>query len=279
MNSSYQSISRAITYIEQHLDQQPGLEQVAQHVGMSPQHLQRVFKRWAGVSPKRFTQYLTVEHAKRLIDLSPSLLETAWSVGLSGSSRLHDHFIALEAVSPGEYKTRGQGLEIHYGTADSPFGSVFLAATGRGVCQLSFLNGQREAGAVGRLIRHWPRAALTRDDRRAASLTETIFADLRADLNVPIHVQGTNFQIRVWSALLAIPPGSVATYGRIARAIGMPRASRAVGGALALNPVAYLIPCHRVIREGGHLGGYSGGLERKRLMLAWEAAQVEANLA
>lgn len=267
MNSDYARIEDAIHYIDRNALSQPGLEAVAEHLGLSPFHCQRLFKRWAGVSPKRLLQCLTVEHAKQLLRESTSVLETSFEVGLSGGSRLHDHFVALEAVSPGEYQRRGEGLTIRYGFADSPFGEALIASTERGVCALSFP--QDRERATDWLRGEWPGAAL-RPDRGAAR--EMAAKAFEGDGRVPLFARGTNFQVQVWRALLAIPAGEVTTYGRVARAVGRPRAARAVGSAVGANRIAFLIPCHRVLREVGVTGGYRWGTDRKRAMLAWESA-------
>jgi AraC family transcriptional regulator of adaptative response/methylated-DNA-[protein]-cysteine methyltransferase len=266
MSSDYARIAEAIHFIDRSSQSQPGLEAVAHHLGLSAFHTQRLFKRWAGVSPKRLLQCLTVEHAKQLLLDSTSVLDTALEVGLSGGSRLHDHFVALEAVSPGEYQQRGAGLTIRYGFGASPFGKVLVGRTERGVCALSFPPGREEG--VEWLRDQWPGAELRSDAAAAGRITREIFEHGE---RVPLFVRGTNFQVQVWRALLAIPAGEVSTYGRIAGAIGRSRASRAVGGAVGANRVAFLIPCHRVLRELGLTGGYRWGTDRKRAMLAWES--------
>lgn len=272
----YPRIETAIRYLATHVDEQPTLSAVAAEVGLSPFHLQRVFKRWAGISPKRLLQLLTVEHAKELLDESASVLDTAYEVGLTSPARLHDHFVALEAVTPGEYKSTGGELEIRYGLHDSPFGRMFLAVTRRGVCRLAFpgADGKKSADTA-ELAERWPRARLIEDREATVSTARRIF-DRAADDPLPLVVQGTNFQIAVWRALLSIPQGEVTTYSRIAAAIGRPRAVRAVGNAVGANPIAYLIPCHRVLRQVGALGGYRWGAERKQALLAWESARLEA---
>jgi len=266
MNSDYARIAEAIHFIDRNTQSQPGLDAVANHLGLSAFHAQRLFKRWAGVSPKRLLQCLTLEHAKQLLLESTSVLDTAFEVGLSGGSRLHDHFVSLEAVSPGEYQRRGAGLTIRYGFGPSPFGEALIGRTERGVCALSFPE-ERDSG-LGWLRDQWPGADLRFDGAAAREATREIFENGE---RVPLFARGTNFQVKVWRALLAIPAGEVTTYGRIAGAIGRPRASRAVGSAVGANRVAFLIPCHRVLRELGLTGGYRWGTERKRAMLAWES--------
>ncbi len=274
-------IGRAIRYLVAHRERQPSLEEVAGVAGSSPWHFQRQFRRQVGVSPKRFLQFLTVEHAKQRLEASASVLDAALEAGLSGPSRLHDHFVALEAVTPGEYKRAGEGLEIFHGAAASPFGEVFLAATPRGVVHLSFPAGGTAADEEARLLREWPGASHRRDDAAVRELAERIF-DLGAEPAaepISVLVRGTNFQVQVWKALLRIPAGQLTTYGRVARAIGRPSASRAVGAAVGANRVAFLVPCHRVIAAQGALGGYRWGLERKRALLAFEEARRQARNA
>ncbi|MFZ5559118.1 MAG: methylated-DNA--[protein]-cysteine S-methyltransferase [Pseudomonadota bacterium] len=271
----YARIERAIRYLEAHAGRQPGLGDVAAAVGLSPYHFQRLFTRWAGVSPKRFLGLLTVAHARRLLQSSASVLDAALAVGLSGPGRLHDQFVALEAATPGEVKTGGAGLEIRWGVHASPFGEVLVALTPRGVCRMAFLGAGDEAAERDALAAAWPGAAVRRDDAGTASVARAVFAGVPGP-TPRLWVRGTNFQVAVWRALLRVPEGAVCTYGDLAAAIGRPGAARAVGQAVGANPVAYLIPCHRVIRGVGGLGGYRWGPERKRAMLAWEAARAPA---
>lgn len=276
----YRRVETAIRYLSEHRTEQPGLEEVAGHVGLSPYHFQRLFTRWAGVSPKRFLQYLTAEHARRLLATSETVLATTWELGLSSPGRLHDLMVTAEAVTPGEFKRRGEGLGIRWGVHPSPFGACLLGVTGRGICHLSFLAPGEEPGeAVAELARRFPCAELAEEPAATAPLARRIFGAARAvERGEPLglHLRGTNFQLQVWKALLAIPEGAAVTYGGLARRLGRPGASRAVGTAVGANPVAYLIPCHRVLRQGGELGGYCWGAERKRAMLGWEAARREA---
>lgn len=269
----YQIIERAIQYIEANAQRQPELEEIAAAVGLSEYHFQRVFTQWAGVSPKRFLQFLTKERAKRLLDQSENLLEVTHQVGLSSLGRLHDLFITTEAVTPGEYKSRGAGLEIRYGIHPSPFGKCLLALTPRGICHLSFLQ-SGEGDALDALAEDWSEASLTEDGKATASLAERIFGlgIARPEANPPLalHLRGTNFQLKVWEALLQIPPGAAATYEQIAARIGKPAALRAVGSAVGRNPIAYLIPCHRALRKTGEFGNYRYGAARKKAMLARE---------
>lgn len=277
-SSDYELVAQAIRYLEGQAATQPSLADVAGHIGVSPFHLQRVFTRWAGVSPKRFLQYLTLEHAKRLLDASRPVLDAAYEAGLSGPGRLHDLFVTVEAITPGEYRAKGEGLAIRYGRHHSPFGEILLAATERGVCALSFLNGDGWDAAVADLAKRWPEAKLSEQPEWTQPLADRIFGQGLPDPSRPLALllKGTNFQLKVWDALLRIPPGTVCTYGDIAQMAGAPRAVRAVGGAVGANAVAYLIPCHRVIRSSGAISGYRWGDTRKRAMLGWEAAHAAA---
>ncbi|HXF61727.1 MAG TPA: methylated-DNA--[protein]-cysteine S-methyltransferase [Caldilineaceae bacterium] len=277
--ADYALVAQAIAYLEAHFQEQPGLDELAAQLHISPFHLQRVFTRWAGISPKRFLQFLTVNYAKGLLEESRSVLEAAYGAGLSGPGRLHDLFVTLEAVTPGEYKEQGAGLEIAYGRHATPFGEALLAATARGVCALHFLDhggqGLTWDEAILALRLAWP-AALLRDDPAAtAPLAARIFQTAPGVDPAPLRllVKGTNFQVKVWSALLRVPMGAVCTYADLAQAIEQPSAARAVGSAVGSNPIAYLIPCHRVIRAGGLVRDYRWGAARKKAMLGWEAAR------
>ncbi len=267
--TDYERVERAILYLDRHRSEQPALEEVAAEAGLSPFHFQRLFRRWAGTTPKRFLQALTVDHAKRLLRQSTSVLDATFEVGLSGPSRLHDHFVSLEAVTPGEFKSRGAGLRILHGVHPSPFGPMLLAATERGICSLSFVGGRDVAAEVEALVRDWRGASLTEDGKATRALAERIF---EGGGRLPLLVRGTNFQVQVWRALLSVPAGSLVTYGELARAVGRPRAPRAAAGAVAANRIAYVIPCHRVIRSLGEPGGYRWGPTRKRAMIARESA-------
>lgn len=274
--TDYDRIARAIEFIGGRVGSQPTLKEISDHLHMSPFHFQRVFCRWAGVTPKRFLQVLTLERAKKLLNESKSLLEVSDSVGLSSGSRLYDHFVQLEAVTPGEYKTGGAGLAIEYGMQGTPFGRAFVAATPRGVCSLAFVERSGVAAHLAALSGKWPRAVLRENRTRTLAIIRALFdPDLRPERPLSLHVSGTNFQISVWKALLQIPPGSVTSYSRVAAAIGRPSSARAVGRAVAENPVAFLIPCHRVIRQCGELGGYHWGETRKHAIHAWESARLE----
>lgn len=273
--SDYARIERAILYLDAHAQQQPRLAEVAAHVGLSPYHLQRLFTRWAGISPKRFLQFQTLEHARQLLAGRRSLLEATYDVGLSSGGRLHELFVTLTAMTPGEFKQGGAGLTLQYGVHPSPFGDYLLAACERGICALRFLTGASSAEVLDELRAEWPRAALAEAPEATRPLAERIFpsGQPREFQPLSLFVKGTNFQLKVWEALLRIPVGSVATYEDIAQALEMPRAARAVGSAVGDNPIALLIPCHRVIRKTGAFGDYRWGLARKRAMLTWESAR------
>lgn len=276
----YQSIAAAIAFLQTHYRDQPSLAAVAQHVHLSEAHLQRLFTRWAGISPKRFLQYLTVEYAKSKIAETANLLDLTMAAGLSSPGRLHDLFVSLEAMSPGEYKAGGAGLDIHYGIHPTRFGSALIATTTRGVCNLLFLEETGDAAqAEGEaLLRQaWPQANLQYDPTATQPVGDRLLNPLSNPQPVSLWVKGTNFQVQVWRSLLALPPGSLSTYRQIAQHVGRPTASRAVGNAIGSNPVALLIPCHRVIRESGELGGYRWGLTRKSALLSWEASRADAD--
>jgi len=273
--SDYERIAKAIDYIGENVTAQPSLADVAAHVHLSPFHFQRLFSRWAGTTPKRFLQVLTLELGKQLLKESTSLLDVSDALGLSSSSRLHDHFVQLEAVTPGEYRNKGKGLSIRHGVHDTPFGRLFIARTPRGVCRAAFVDDGDEAAQLDRLLEVWPLAALERDAEATADIAALLSAPVR-DLQRPLslHVAGTNFQIAVWRALLRIPPASAVAYSQIAEAVGSPRAVRAAGSAIGANPVALLIPCHRVIQQSGGLGGYRWGAARKQAIQVWERLQT-----
>jgi len=278
-NNNFTRIAEAIAFLDDHRENQPSLDEVAGHVGLSAFHFQRLFTQWAGISPKRYLGYLTLEDAKARLTASASLLETAFDVGLSGPSRLHDLFVTFEAVSPGEYKKKGAGLTIAYGFGPTPFGDAILCQTSRGVCGLGFTADVGREGARADMNGRWPEAEMTRDDTQARAMLERIFAP-RAENNskLPLVLMGTNFQVRVWQALLAIPEGAVTTYATIARGLGSDKAVRAVGTAVGRNPVSYLVPCHRVLRKSGAIAGYHWGLSTKRKILAYEAGYTEGVL-
>ncbi|HHQ4476008.1 TPA: bifunctional transcriptional activator/DNA repair enzyme AdaA [Aeromonas veronii] len=274
--SDYARIADAIRFIASQVERQPTLDEIAAHVHLSPFHFQRLFSRWAGVTPKRYLQVLTLERAKALLQESRPLLEVADTLGLSSGSRLYDHFVQLEAVTPGEYKQRGAGLVIDHGVHDTPFGQAFVALTQRGVCNFSFLDEKAQETPLATLAHSWPEATLQEAPSRTQGVINTMFDGNKApDRPISLHVSGTNFQISVWRALLQIPPAKVVSYAQVASAVGNPKAARAVGLAVGANPVALMIPCHRVIQQNGKLGGYHWGETRKQAIHAWEAARYE----
>jgi AraC family transcriptional regulator, regulatory protein of adaptative response / methylated-DNA-[protein]-cysteine methyltransferase len=271
-SEDYLRIEQAILFLENHYKEQPSLEEVAADIGLSEYHFQRLFTRWAGVSPKRFLQFLTKEGAKELLSRSENLLDTTHQMGLSSLGRLHDLFVSTEAVTPGEYKTHGEGLTIRYGIHLTPFGKCLIGLTERGICHLGFVTGS-EGEAIDRLVSEWKEARMVEEYRSTAALVGPIF-DLRFDTRIrqplTLHLRGTNFQLKVWEALLQIPAGTATTYEGLAQRIGQPQASRAVGSAVGHNPIAVLIPCHRVIRKVGDFGNYRYGELRKKALLARE---------
>lgn len=270
-SEDYLRIEQAILYLENHYKEQPNLEEVASNIGLSEYHFQRLFTRWAGVSPKRFLQFLTKEGAKDLLDQSENLLDTTHQVGLSSLGRLHDLFVTTEAVSPGEYKSQGAGVNLRYGIHPTPFGKCLIATTERGICHLSFIQ-TSEGDAIDNLVADWKQAKMIEDYKATAPLIAPIF-DLRYNNHskpLNVHLRGTNFQLKVWEALLQVPVGTVTSYKGIASRIGKPSAMRAVGTAVGHNPIAVLIPCHRVIRKVGEFGNYRYGALRKKALLARE---------
>ena len=274
--SDYDRIAEAISFIVNRVNSQPTLQEIARHIHLSPFHFQRLFSRWAGVTPKRFLQVLTLERAKQLLSESKSLLEISDSLGLSSGSRLYDHFVHLEAVTPGEYKKGGAGLSIEYGIHDTPFGKAFIAITPRGICSFAFLDRMETDGHLIGLHKEWPHAMVHENCRRTLAFIRAMFGkEIKLDHPVSLHVSGTNFQVSVWKALLQIPPAKVVSYSQVATAIGHPTSARAVGLAVGANPVAFLIPCHRVIQQSGKLGGYHWGETRKQAIHVWESARYE----
>lgn len=265
----YQVIARALEVIDA-TGPELTLEELAARMTMSPAHFQRVFSQWVGVSPKRYQQYLTLGHARRLLAERNTMLGTALETGLSGAGRLHDLFLTWEAMSPGDYAKGGAGLDIRWGWFDSPFGSALVTATGKGICGIGFADEIGANVAMQDMFGRWPKAAFVEDPAAVKPLADAAFGGETTSL----HLIGAPFQIKVWEALLAIPTGHVTTYADIAGAIGHPQAHRAVGTAVGRNPISFLIPCHRALRRDGGLGGYHWGLPRKRAMLAWEAART-----
>jgi AraC family transcriptional regulator of adaptative response/methylated-DNA-[protein]-cysteine methyltransferase len=273
--NDFTRVERIIHFLEERQEEQPALAELADVAGLSPSHLHRMFHRWAGITPKDFLQLLTLEQAKERLRASTSILETSLAVGLSGPSRLHDLFVTLEGVTPGEFKAGGKGLEIAWGLAEGIFGWCTLGWTSRGLCHLGFLDQKVVEDVPEVLRRGWPAAGFVRNDEEAAAWCRRVFSP-PTDKGEPlrVYVRGSQFQVQVWRALLCIPEGRVATYGRIAEAVGRPRASRAVGTACGTNPVAWLIPCHRVIHGTGAVNGYRWGAAKKKALLVWEAARA-----
>lgn len=269
MSRDYDRVRDAIVYIADHAAEQPTLDDVAVHVGMSPSHLQRVFTRWAGVSPKRYLQHITAQRAKELLRDSVPVLDASFASGLSSAGRLHDLIVSTDAMTPGQYGRRGGGLEITYGFGDTRYGRALIALTERGICTLRFID-SAEKDAVEGLRDDWSGARLTRDDTRARELLAQAFRGLSDGDPLALHLKGTNFQIKVWEALLRVPEGAVVSYSDLAHRIGEPAAHRAVANAVGANPVAFVIPCHRVLRASGELGGYRWGTDRKLVMLEAE---------
>lgn len=275
--SDYDRIASAMAYLVDRAIDQPSLEEIAAHVHLSPYHFQRLFCRWAGTTPKRFLQVLTLERGKVLLENSYSLLEVSHELGLSGSSRLHDHFVQLEAVTPGEYKSRGKQVHIEYGVHDTPFGPMFVAVTQRGVCRAEFMDFNSMEGLLDSLHNAWPLSSIRENLSSTHQAIDAFFSNDAATRHGPLslHVAGTNFQIAVWRALLKIPTGFVASYAEVAKSLGAPRSARAVGNAIGANPVALLIPCHRVIQQSGALGGYRWGPTKKLMVQTWEKMRDE----
>ncbi|MCA8868582.1 MAG: bifunctional helix-turn-helix domain-containing protein/methylated-DNA--[protein]-cysteine S-methyltransferase [Rhodobacteraceae bacterium] len=269
----YDLIARALAYIDQHAGENPGLNEIADATGLSPAHFQRVFSRWVGVSPKRYQQYLMLDHAKTLLQQRYSVLDTALETGLSGSSRLHDLFLRWEAMSPGEYALKGRGLLMDFGWFDSPFGEMLVMATPRGICGMAFSADCGRDAAFADMTARWPEAEFVENPMAMGAWVD---AALGKGGEARLLLSGAPFQIKVWEALLSIPSGHVTSYSEIAKSVGKPKAVRAVGTAVGRNPVSWLIPCHRALQKSGGLGGYHWGLPIKRALLAWESARLEA---
>jgi AraC family transcriptional regulator, regulatory protein of adaptative response / methylated-DNA-[protein]-cysteine methyltransferase len=270
----YEAVARAIAFIRANAARQPELAEIAAAANLSEYHLQRLFSAWAGLSPKRFLQYLTKEHARHALRTSAGVLDAALDAGLSGPGRLHDLMVSCEALTPGEIRAGGAGVELRHGCAATPLGEALLGWTARGLCHLAFCDD--DAGAKLAVLRSdWPAASFVRDDAGAAELARRVFPATPMPGRLHLLLKGTNFQIKVWEALLKIPPASLVSYGRLAGHLGMPHAARAVGSAVAANHIAWLIPCHRVIREDGDRSNYRWGLERKLALHAWEAGHVQ----
>lgn len=275
--TNYSRIAEAISYINTNFKTQPGLEEIAEKISLSPFHFQRLFTEWAGVSPKKFLQYLTVEHAKKMLkENQATLFDTAFETGLSGTGRLHDLFINIEGMTPGDYKNGGENLVINYSFADTPFGTILAASTTKGICHIAFADDRDNDLAV--LKAKFPNAVYQQKVDAAQQNVLYIFTHDWSRLSeVKLHLKGTPFQLKVWETLLKIRSGQLTTYGTIAKSVGLPTASRAVGTAIGANPVAFLIPCHRIIQSTGVLGQYHWGSTRKQAIIGWEAARADNN--
>ncbi|HEX5161586.1 MAG TPA: methylated-DNA--[protein]-cysteine S-methyltransferase [Steroidobacteraceae bacterium] len=260
-------MTRAIEFIERQFERQPRLAEIARHVGLSEFHFNRLFRRWTGLTPKQYLAEVTARAAGAALRDEPSVMDAAHAVGLSGGGRLHDLTVTLEAMTPGEIRAQGEGVLVRHGVANTPFGSAFLAETPRGLCRLAFIEGDERA-ELASLREQFARAKFVRDDARAAELVAMIWG--RGGATLPLAVCGTNFQVQVWRALLELGPGATVTYSALARRLGKSNGARAVGNAVGANPVAWVIPCHRVLREGGKLGGYRWGTARKQMIRRWE---------
>lgn len=276
--ADYGHVRKAIAYISDNWRDQPSLDEISDHVGLSPSHLQRVFTRWAGLSPKAFLQAITIDHARGLLRDSASVLDATYAVGLSGPGRLHDLFVTHEGMPPGAYKTRGRGLLIRYGFHSSPFGQALVMVTDFGLCGLGFADEGAEQATLADMTSRWPEAEYVEDVQATAPWVKRIFDPGRWRPDDPLRVVfiGSDFEIRVWETLLRIPMGRASTYSDIAGHLGAPRAARAVGTAVGRNPISFVVPCHRVLGKSGGLCGYHWGLTRKRAILGWEAGLAKA---
>jgi len=271
---NFKRIAEAIKYIQANFKSQPDLEEIAGKVNLSPFHFQRLFSEWAGTTPKRFLQYISINYAKQLLRENQSLFSTAMQTGLSGTSRLHDLFVNIEGMTPGEYKNGGESLTINYSFAKSPFGNIIVASTSKGICHLSFYDDEKDA--IYQLKQQFPAANYKQIEDIGQQNALLIFNKAwHNPKQIKLHLKGTEFQLKVWESLLKIPMGKLVSYNTIAKNINNPSASRAVGSAIGDNPIAFLIPCHRVIQSSGALGGYHWGTSRKTAMIGWEAAQSE----
>ena len=277
--TDYARVKSAIEFISAHWRGQPDMDEIAGHVGLSTSHLNHIFRRWAGLTPKAFCQALTLDHAKSLLRDAASVLDTTYEVGLSAPSRLHDLFVTHEAMTPGEFKSGGAGLVLHYGFHPSPFGEAMVVAARHGLAGLGFVDNGDRASALADMQGRWPRAQLLRQDAATAALAQRSFDPALWQAGRPLRVVliGTDFEVRVWETLLRIPLGGATTYGSIASHIGKPTAARAVGAAVGKNPISFVVPCHRVLSKSGALTGYHWGLTRKKAMLGWEAGKATAS--
>ncbi len=275
-SEDYQRIEKAIQFIENNFRYQPNLNEIAESVHLSKYHFNRIFKRWAGITPIQFLQFMTLDYTKKKLSESDSILESALDAGLSGPGRLHDLFVTFEAMTPGEFKKQAAGIKISYAFSSSPFGDCLIATTERGICHLGFVEEDKRSEALDQLFKTWPGATFTESSESVSSKINSIFKIDKTKYSQPfnLHLKGTNFQINVWKALLNIPEGQVVSYQDIASHIGHPKAFRAVANAVAINPVAFLIPCHRVIAKSGKIHQYRWGSARKKALIGWEAARV-----
>jgi AraC family transcriptional regulator of adaptative response/methylated-DNA-[protein]-cysteine methyltransferase len=276
--ADYDVVRRAIGHIHGHWREQPEIEAIAEAAGVTPTELHHLFRRWAGLTPKAFLQALTLDGARQLLRDSASVLDATYEVGLSGPGRLHDLFVTHEAMSPGEWKSGGEGLTIHFGFHASPFGHALVMATERGLAGLAFADPGEERAALADMRSRWPKAAYVEDFLRTAPIARRIFDSSQWRPEQPLRVVliGTDWEVRVWEALLQIPMGKLATYSGIAGKVCTPAAARAVGAAVGKNPISFVVPCHRVVGKSGELTGYHWGITRKRAMLGWEAGRVAA---
>ena len=276
--TDYAVVRRAIAHIRGHWREQPDVETIAEAAGVSANDLHHLFRRWAGLTPKAFLQAMTLDHARKLLRNSASVLDATYEVGLSGPGRLHDLFVTHEAMSPGEWKSGGEGLKVSYGFHPSPFGNALVMATERGLCGLAFADEGEELAALADMRGRWPKASYIENPAHTAPLAQRIFDSSTWRKNRPLRVVliGTDFEVRVWETLLSIPMGKLTTYSDIAAKVGKPTGARAVGGAVGRNPVCFVVPCHRVIGKSGELTGYHWGLTRKRAILGWEAGHIAA---
>lgn len=274
--ADYDVVRRAIGHIRENWRAQPEIDTIAEAAGVTPSELHHLFRRWAGLSPKAFLQAITLDHARTLLRASASVLDTAYEVGLSGPGRLHDLFVTHEAMSPGEWKSGGQGLTIHYGFHPSPFGSALMMASERGLVGVAFADAGKEQAALSDMRRRWPNARCVEGAARTAPLARRVFDPARWRAEEPLRVVliGTDWEVRVWEALMQVPMGRLTSYSDLAARVCTPKAARAVGAAVGRNPLAFVVPCHRVVGRGGALTGYHWGLTRKRAMLGWEAGHV-----
>lgn len=273
LSDDYQRIEKSLMFLEKNFRRQPTLKEIAEQAYLSEYHFQRIFTRWVGISPKRFLQFLTKEYAKNLLEASHNLLDVTYESGLSSPGRLHDLFVNCEAATPGEYKNRGEGLTVVYGFHPTPFGECLIGLSAKGICFFSFVMKENRKQALTELKGRWSKAILVEDQEVTQSSISQIFDPTEKQKPLNVFLYGTNFQIKVWEALLTIPEGKAVTYQDIAQRIGEPKASRAVGNAVGQNPIAFLIPCHRVIRKMGEFGNYQWGTTRKKIILGWEAAK------